>query len=155
MTTCEQPRRCNAAGRALIQRFETCRLEAYRCPAGIWTIGWGETGSGIERGTRWSQAYADRRFELALVERERAVDKLLSVPVNLNEYSALVSLAYNIGLGNFAQSTLLRKLNGGRPRDEVAEEFGRWTRAGGKILNGLIRRRAAERDLFLTPDTLR
>jgi lysozyme len=146
------PRRCNAAGRALIQRFEDCRLTAYLCPAGVPTIGWGEVGSGIKLGLVWSQDYADHRFELSLSKRERTVERLVSVQVTDNEFSALCSFTYNVGENNLSGSTLLRKLNSGAPRAEVAEEFRRWVFAGGRVLNGLIRRRAAERDLFLTPD---
>jgi lysozyme len=147
------PRRCNEAGRALIQSFEACRLDAYQCPAGVWTIGWGETGPGIKLGVRWDQAYADHRFELALSKRESAVHRLVDVPLTDNEFSSLVSFEFNTGA--LAGSTLLRLLNSGRPRAEVADEFGRWVRVKGRIIPGLVRRRAAERDLFLTPDTHR
>lgn len=147
------PRRCNAAGRALIQRYESCRLEAYPDPGtggDPWTIGWGETGPGIVRGLKWSQEYADHRFELSLSKRERTVERLVSVPLTDNEFSALVSFEYNTGA--LAGSTLLRKLNAGEPALEVAEEFRKWIFAGGRVMNGLIRRRSAERDLFLTPN---
>lgn len=148
-------RRINEAGKKLIQEFEDCCLEAYPDPGGPppplgsgepWTIGWGET-EGVVRGMVWSQAYADHRFELSLAQRERTVEKLVKVPITDNEFAALVAFEYNTGA--LASSTLLRKLNAGRPRDEVAEEFGKWVRAKGKIMRGLIRRRAAERDLFL------
>lgn len=150
------PRRCNEAGRALIQDFERCRLEAYRDlgpDEGVWTIGWGETGPGIVKGLVWTQEYADHRFELALSKRESTVQRLVDVPLTDNEFAALVSFEYNAGA--LAGSTLLRLLNSGRPRAEVANEFGRWVRVKGKIVRGLIRRRAAERDLFLTPDAPR
>lgn len=152
------PRRANARARALIQRFEDCCLEAYPDPANRppkgdgspWTIGWGETGPGIVRGLRWTQEYADHRFELALSKRERTVERLAKVPITDNEFGALVAFEYNTGA--LASSTLLRLLNAGKPREVVAEEFGKWVRANGRIMNGLIRRRAAERDLFLTPE---
>ena len=141
-------RRTNAAGRALIQRFEECRLNCYLCPAGVPTIGWGETGPDIRIGVVWDQAYADHRFELALARRERSVERLVKVPLTDNEFAALVSFEYNAGA--LANSTLLRLLNAGKPRSEVAEEFRKWVWAGGRILTGLIARRAAERDLFLS-----
>lgn len=151
-------RRINAAGKKLIQKFEDCCLEAYPDPGGPppplgsgepWTIGWGET-EGVTRGMVWSQAYADHRFELSLARRERIVEDLVKVPLSDNEFAALVAFEYNTGA--LANSTLLRLLNAGKPRDEVAEQFGLWVRAKGKIMKGLIRRRAAERDLFLSPD---
>lgn len=152
-------RKINAAGKKLIQEFESCCLEAYPDPGGPppplgsgepWTIGWGET-EGVVRGMVWSQAYADHRFEMSLAMRERTVERLVKVPLTDNEFSSLVAFVYNVGEQNFRNSTLLRKLNAGTPRDEVAEEFGKWVRAKGKIMRGLIRRRAAERDLFLRP----
>ena len=150
------PRRCNREGRDLIQRFEACRLTAYPDPAtggAPFTIGWGETGPGIVPGLRWTQSYADHRFELALIQRERTVERLVSVPLTENEYSSLVSFEFNTGA--LASSTLLRLLNSGRPREEVALEFGKWIKAGGRKMGGLVRRREAERRLFLTPDTPR
>jgi lysozyme len=146
-------RRTNARGRALIQQFEKCVLKAYPDPGtggDPWTIGWGECGPDIVKGVVWSQNYADRRFELALVQRERTVERLVKVPLTDNEFAALVSFEYNAGA--LANSTLLRMLNAGKPRSEVAEEFRKWVWAGGRVMNGLIRRRAAERDLFLRPN---
>lgn len=153
-------RRTNAAGRDLIQSFEQCRLDAYPdpgCRDGTgrpFTIGWGSTGPDIVKGLTWTQAQCDTRFERDLRERELAVQRLVTVTLSDNEFAALVSFSYNAGYGanGLAGSTLLRKLNAGRPRDEVADEFGKWVYAKGHIMRGLIRRRAAERDLFLTPD---
>jgi lysozyme len=139
----------NQAGRELIKRFEGCRLKAYQCSAGKWTIGWGSTSNARE-GMEISQERADTFFELDLMDFEWGVDRLLIVDLNENQYSALVSFAYNVGLSAFAGSTLLRMLNHGL-FDEAAEQFLKWTRAGGKILPGLVARRAAERELFLTP----
>lgn len=146
-------RRINNAGKKLIQEFESCRLEAYPDPGtggDPWTIGWGETGPGIVKGVVWSQAYADHRFALALAKREATVERLVKGPVTDNEFAALVAFEYNTGA--LAGSTLLRLLNAGKPRELVAEQFGLWVRCRGKIMRGLIRRRAAERDLFLMPD---
>jgi lysozyme len=151
---CTPDRRVNKLGRDLIQNMEDCRLEAYRCQAGVWTVGWGETGEGICKGTVWTQEYADHRFELALRVRERAVSLLVKVPITDNQFSALVSFAYNAGTGGkgLRGSTLLRRLNAGEPANEVAAEFGKWVYASGVRSNGLVNRRALERALFLRPD---
>lgn len=148
-------RRINAAGRFLIQDFEKCLLRAYWDGMGrVWTVGWGETGPGIGPDTVWTQEYADHRFELALIQREKAVEAMVRVPITDNQFAALVSFSYNAGTGKngLAGSTLLRLLNEGKPPAIVAEQFGKWVYSGGQVRNGLIRRRAAERDLFLAPD---
>lgn len=87
-----------------------------------------------------------------LASVDAVVRKAVTVPVTEDEIGALVSFTFNLGEGNFKKSTLLRKLNAGAPRSEVAAEFARWNRAGGKVMAGLTRRRAAETVLFLTPD---
>jgi lysozyme len=151
-------RKINDAGRALIQGFENCDLCAYPDPGNKppkgdgspWTIGWGETGPGIVKGLVWTQAYADHRFELALSASERTVERLVTVPLTDNEFAALVAFEYNTGA--LAGSTLLELLISGKSRLVVAGEFRKWIFSKGKIMRGLMRRRAAERDLFLTPD---
>lgn len=142
-------RRIGVRGRALIQQFEGCRLTAYRCPAGIWTCGWGSTGEDVTATTVWDQEHADRRFVADLDRFETGVQRLVKVALNQNQFDALVSLAFNIGLVNFANSTLLRLLNASQ-YDRAGSEFARWCHAGGALLPGLIRRRSAERDLFTT-----
>ena len=151
---CTSERRVTQPGRQLIQNMESCRLEAYRCQAGVWTVGWGETGDGICKGTVWTQEYADHRFELALRQREKAVALLVKVPITDNQFSALVSFAYNAGTGHrgLRGSTLLRRLNAGEPANEVAAEFGKWVYANGVRSSGLVNRRTLERALFLRPD---
>jgi lysozyme len=139
-------RRINAAGLAILKHYEDCSLEAYLCPARRWTCGWGET-EGVTKDTVWTQRYADERLEESLRKREAAVERLLKVPLTDNQFSALVSLVYNIGVTAFAGSTLLRKLNNADYAG-AAEEIPRWNKAGAKILRGLTRRRIAERDLF-------
>jgi lysozyme len=145
--------RTNLAGRQLIKDAESLRLKAYRCPAGRWTIGYGDTGSDVVPGLVITKDEAEERFDRRLAEEfEPGVEQLLAVEVTGNQFSALVSFAYNAGLGEkgLGGSTLLRKLNAGDP-DGAAEEFGRWTRSRGRVLPGLVTRRAAERELFLTP----
>jgi GH24 family phage-related lysozyme (muramidase) len=138
----------------LIRRFEGFRSKAYRCPAGVWTIGYGSTR--YADGTRVHQsdppiteAQADEIMRATLGEYERAVDRYVSVFVNQNEFDALVDFAYNAGAKNLLNSTLLKKLNAG-DRKGAAKEFERWVYADGQILGGLVRRRMAERVLFET-----
>ncbi len=132
----------------LIQRWEGCRLAAYQCPAGVWTVGWGQTGPNIKRGTRWTQEQADAALASALQAFSSQVNAAIKVPLSSGEKAAVVSLAYNIGIGSFKKSTLLRLLNEGQFA-AAAKQFARWNRAGGEVLRGLSNRRAAERALFL------
>lgn len=137
-------------GARLIKHFESCQLIAYPDPAtggAPWTCGWGSTGPDIFEGIVWSQSYADKRFEESLVSREQAVNKLVSVPLEQHQFDALVSFVYNLGAGNLASSTLLRKLNA-KDYAGAANEFVRWNRAAGRIMRGLTRRRYAERAFF-------
>lgn len=141
-------RRCTPEGIALIKHFEDCRLVAYLCPASKWTCGWGET-EGVTRGTTWTQEEADRRFDLRLRRTEAAVERMLmGTRVSDNIFSALVSLAFNIGEGAAAKSTLVRKLRAGDAMGAWSE-LPRWCHANGVLLPGLVRRRKAEQDLWL------
>lgn len=142
-------RHINAAGLNLVKRFEGLRLAAYLDPVGIWTIGYGHTRTAT-RGMRITTETADALLRADLRDAEDAVSRLVKAQLNDNEFSALVSFAFNLGQGNLAKSTLLRRLNAGL-RDQAAREFLRWNRAGGRVLNGLVARRAAEMALFLTP----
>ncbi len=142
------PKRINANGLLLIKSFEGLRLSAYRDAVGIWTIGYGTT-RGVKPGMRISEAEAEKFLQEDLTRFEQAIHEALSVPVNDNQFSALVSFTYNIGSGAFRSSTLLRLLNQGEDVRNVAAQFLRWDKAGGKVLAGLTRRRNAERALFL------
>jgi lysozyme len=143
------------AGLRLIKEFEGLRTEAYRCPAGVWTIGFGTT-----RGVKPGQVITEDEAEAMLradVERfAQGVSERIQVPVTQGMYDSLVSFSYNVGLAAFSKSTLLRLLNQSK-YDLAASEFSRWTRGGGRILPGLVKRRAAERALFessdVTPNT--
>jgi lysozyme len=139
----------NDAGVALVREFEGCRLDAYRCPAGIPTIGYGATGPDIRMGMKWTQEEADERLAEDLARFAEGVERLVLVDLTDNQFAALVSFAYNVGLGALAGSTLLRKLNAG-DYEGAADQFPRWNKGGGRVLPGLVRRRAAERDLFLS-----
>lgn len=127
-----------------------------------WTVGWGSTGiddfnldangrpTKIGPGTTWTQAQADDRSRRDLESFAVSVTKMLKREVNDNQFAALVSFAYNVGAGNLRNSTLLKLVNNGKFA-EAAEEFLKWTKAQGKVLPGLVRRREAEKRLFLTP----
>jgi len=125
---------------------EGLRLEAYRCPAGKWTIGYGHTGD-VQQHHRITRHQAEEIFEYDLSRFEEGVAKLAPKATG-PQLSACVSLAYNIGLSRFEKSTLLKELNAGRVANAAAE-FMKWTHAAGKVMPGLVKRRAAERALFL------
>ena len=149
-------RTINEQGLALIKEFEGCQLEAYLCPAGVPTIGYGHTRS-VELGQVISEAKADALLREDLVNAEAAVDRLVTAPINENQFSALVSFVFNIGAsvalggepGAFDRSTLLSLLNANAEMDIVANQLLRWNKAGDRELPGLTRRRQAERALFL------
>lgn len=141
--------RTNEAGRALIKRFEGLRLDAYLCPAGVWTIGYGHTGD-VRSGDRITEHQADAILDVDLDRFERAVGELTDgLELNENQFSALVSFAFNLGEAALTRSTLLRHLRAG-DLERAADEFRKWVYAGGQVLPGLVKRRAAERELFLT-----
>ena len=129
-------------GVELIKHFEGCRLEAYLCPAGIWTIGYGHTLD-VKEGDRVDQEAAEAFLIEDLEEFEDHVQRLVEVDLSQDQFDALVSWTFNLGYGNLAASTLLAKLNDGL-YDEVPEQIKRWTRAGGRVLDGLVKRRNAE-----------
>lgn len=134
-------------GRALIRQFEDCRLEAYLCPAGIWTIGVGHT-RGVKKGDRCSTQQADVWLTQDLEDAESAVAMLVKAPLTQGQFDALVSFTFNLGARALAESTLLILLNR-RNYPAAAEQFGRWVYSKGQKLGGLVRRRAAEAALFL------
>jgi lysozyme len=134
----------------LIKHFEGCRLEAYKCPAGVWTIGYGHT-KGVKEGDAIEQEAAEAFLIEDLEAFEQAVARLVKVPITQQQFDALVSFTFNLGAGNLAASTLLRKLNNYQ-YIEVPEQMMRWVKAGGQVLDGLVRRRAAEAALFQNKD---
>lgn len=140
---------CNEAGLALIKQFESCRLQAYQDQVGVWTLGWGATGSGIAPGVAWTQEQADNRLAADVARFSKGVDELLGVDVTDNQFSAMVCFAYNVGLGNLAKSHLLAKVNA-QDFTGAADQFLRWDEADGAVIPGLLRRRTAERRLFLS-----
>lgn len=140
-------------GIALIKEFEGCKLTAYRDSVGVWTIGYGWTqpvdGKPIRAGMTIKQETAERLLKTGLVSYESDVSRLVKVGLTQGQFDALVSFTYNLGARSLSTSTLLRKLNAGDYAG-AADEFMRWNKAGGKVLNGLTRRREAERALFLS-----
>jgi len=140
----------NEAGLDLVKRSEGLRLEKYQDVAGKWTIGYGHL---IKKGEAFESPITEERatelLEQDLRLAESAVNELVSVPLNDNQYSALVDFVYNVGKGNFEASTLLKRLNAGK-YSAAADEFLKWVYAGGRRIEGLARRRSAERALFLT-----
>ncbi len=138
-------------GTDLIKQFEGVSLKAYPDPGTggePWTIGYGHTG-GVKKGDVITQAQAEEFLRNDLIKFETGVSNALTVETTQNQFDAMVSLAYNIGLGNFTKSTLLRKHNANCWQCAAAQ-FGVWRNAGGKVMNGLIRRRAAERELYMS-----
>jgi lysozyme len=133
-------------GLTLIKTFEGLKLTAYLCPAGVPTIGYGTT-AGVTLGQAITAAEAERLLREDVAAFERGVSEAVKVPLEQHEFDALVSFAYNVGLGAFRTSTLLRLLNRG-DKESAAKQFDRWNKANGKPLAGLTRRRAAERKLF-------
>ena len=136
-------------GISLIKEFEGLSLDAYLCSAGVLTIGYGHTG-GVQKGDRITEKKAEELLQDDLKKFENGVLRLVRVPLNQNQFDALVSFAFNLGVGNLGKSTLLRKLND-RDFKGAAAEFVRWNKAGGRELAGLTRRRNAEAELFSTP----
>lgn len=140
-------------GIALIKEFEGCKLTAYQDSVGVWTIGYGWTqpvdGKPIRAGMTIKQETAERLLKTGMISYESDVSRLVKVGLTQGQFDALVSFTYNLGARSLSTSTLLRKLNAGDYAG-AADEFLRWNKAGGKVLNGLTRRREAERALFLS-----
>ena len=141
-------------GLDLIKQFEGLKLNAYQCPAGIWTIGYGSTffpnGQKVKKGDKLhNEAEAIEMIEITLQSFENAVEKSVDIQLTQNEFDALVCFTYNVGAGNLNSSTLLKLLNKNTNRLTVSKEFLKWDKAGGKALAGLTRRRQAESALFL------
>lgn len=134
-------------GIQLIQHFEGCRLTAYKDAVGVWTIGYGHVGPEVKAGMTITEAAATAIFRGDATRFAESVRHVLEQDVSDHQFSACVSLAYNVGIGAFRESTLLRLLNRGDYWG-AANQFGVWNKAGGRVLKGLVLRRAAERDLF-------
>lgn len=145
-------RQISEDGLNLVKHFEGIYLTAYKDPVGIWTIGYGHTGLQHKDGTVYAgrkitKAEAEQLLRYDMRQFEARVETFVKVPLNDNQFSALVSFDFNTG--GLGKSTLLKKLNAG-DYEGAADQFGAWVKAGGKTLSGLVRRRKSERNLFLS-----
>ena len=138
--------RTSEEGIALLKKFEGCELRAYQDSVGVWTIGYGHTKN-VKEGMEITKEEAEVMLKEELPEYEDYVDKLVEIPLSQNEFDALVCWVYNLGPTNLKSSTLLKVLNKG-DKDGVPSQIRRWNKAGGEVLNGLVRRRNAEALLF-------
>lgn len=136
-------------GLDLIKSFEGLRLKAYKCPAGVWTIGYGHT-KGVAEGMMITITQADKFLREDIEDSERAVCRLVKSKITQSQFDALVSFVFNTGEGNFSRSTLLRKVNINPNNPDISREFKRWVYANGVILTGLKRRRDAEASLYFS-----
>jgi lysozyme len=136
----------SAEGLALIKKFEGCELEAYQDAVGVWTIGYGHI-KGVKEGMTITKQQAEEMLEEELIEYENYVKEAVKYQLDQCMFDALVSWTYNLGPSNLNSSTLLKVLNAG-DYDGVPEQIKRWNKAGGKVLQGLVRRREAEALLF-------
>ena len=130
----------------MIKHFEGLELNAYQSAAGVWTIGYGHT-KGVQQGMVISEETADEMLVEELKEYENYINDMVNCPLSQNQFDALVSWVYNLGPANLQASTLLKVLNAGDYAG-VPAQIKRWNKAGGKVLEGLTRRRQAEADLF-------
>jgi lysozyme len=142
----------SGACRALVRQFEGCRLQAYLDSAGVPTIGVGHTRN-VKLGDRCSQEQADIWLTQDLEDAGAAVASLVKVPLTQGQFDALTSFTYNLGMRRLAESTLLILLNK-RDYHGAAAQFARWVRAHGQVLDGLVRRRAAEAKLFMPAEVI-
>jgi lysozyme len=133
-------------GLSLIKRFEGCRLKSYKCSANVLTIGYGHT-SGVKETDTITQDEADKLLQEDVEQFEKYVDDNVTVELGQSQFDALVAWTFNLGVGNLRSSTMLKKLNN-EDYKSVPSEMKRWNKAGGKTLDGLIRRREAESLLF-------
>lgn len=138
----------------LIAKFEGLKLDAYPDTGGIWTIGYGSTrnpftGDAVKQGDQISKDTALSWLKKEIEQKTAGIKKLVKVPINDNQLTAITSLSYNIGIGAFQHSTLLKLLNQNAPKIQVADQFLRWNKVNGKEVLGLTKRRQLERELFL------
>jgi lysozyme len=134
-------------GKDLIKEFEGLRLHAYLCPAGRWTIGYGHTG-GVRKGQVITEDDAERMLSEDCQTAERTLNAL-GVNFRQEQFDALVSWIFNLGIGNFSASTLRKRILAGAANEQIADEIVRWVNSGGKPLAGLMRRRVREANMFL------
>lgn len=132
----------------LIKKYEGLRLSAYKCPAGVWTIGYGHTNN-VRPDDIITETQAAELFLRDVLDVEGAINRLVTKTLTQGQYDALVSFIFNLGSGRFAKSTLRRLINEGN-FEGAAKQFGRWVYANEKKLPGLVKRREEERQLFIS-----
>jgi lysozyme len=137
----------SSRGLALTRSFEGLRLAAYQDSAGVWTIGYGHTGAGVHAAQRITESEAETLLRVDLAAALESVRRAVLVTLTQGQFDALVDFCFNVGRGNFLGSSLLRCVNTGET-ERAAEQFGLWVHAGGRVVPGLARRRAAEAALF-------
>lgn len=130
------------AGIDLIKKYEGCKLTAYKCPAGVWTIGYGTT-KGVKSGMTITKEKAEELLKSDVAPIEKQLNAL-KINFRQGQFDALVSFIYNLGIGSFNSSTLKKKILAGAPDSEICAEFKKWNKAGGKVLAGLTKRREEE-----------
>lgn len=141
-------------GYKIIQNFEGLKLKSYLCSAGVWTIGYGNTkhidGRKVGKNEQITLEYAQTLFEHFADEFAEYVDHYIKSNVNQNQFNALVSFAYNVGISAFKGSTLLKRVNINPNDAMIAKEFLKWNRAGGRVIDGLTNRRIKESSLYFS-----
>ena len=141
-------------GLRLLAKHEGLSLKAYKCPAGVWTIGYGNTyyedGTKVKEGDIITKQRAEELLRIIANDFATKVDALVKPKLTMQQFDALVSFAYNVGTANFAKSTLLKKVNANPNDPTIRAEFERWNKGNGKVLKGLVTRRKEEADLYFT-----
>lgn len=142
-----------------IKEWEGCRLTAYRCPAGVLTIGYGHTGSDVTSGLRITQATADRMFDTDMARFDIELCRWMAIDgvhgLKQWQYDALVSFAYNLGIGALRDSTLWRKVKANPNDPTIPAEFMRWVHSKGAVLPGLVKRRAEEASIYAGNESIK
>lgn len=134
----------------LIAKYEGCNLKAYKCPAGIWTIGYGHTGDNVKEGVIISKGEADILLEKEVAKIRDQINCLLKVPLKENQIEALISLTYNVGMGAFKRSKLLKRINNSEDLELISKEWIEFNKVNGKTVKGLLKRRTEEILIFLS-----
>ena len=133
---------------SLIKQYEGYKSCAYKDCAGVWTCGYGSTGCDVYEDTVWTQDYAESRLATHIKQLESYLNTLITVRLTDNQRTALLSLIYNIGIGAFSKSTLRKYINAEKDKDSIKEQWMRWNKAGGKVVNGLTARRVKEWEVY-------
>ena len=134
----------------IIKKYEGFSSQAYKCPSGVWTVGWGHTGRDINKDTILTREEAELMLKKDVTNLQEQILFLLDGKPSMNELDALTSLVYNVGLGAFKKSRLLKRINLKENGELIAKEWIEFNKVNGKVVKGLIRRRAEEISLYFT-----